>query len=208
MFNLPDPYYHYNPGKPVDLQGWGSETPVFQQLITELSPKLIIEVGSWKGASAIAMAGMVDDDGKIICIDTWLGALEMWTDTSDPDRFLSLNNIYGYPALYYTFLSNVVQTGHQSRIFPLPMTSSIGAKFLKHHNVLADMIYIDASHDYDDVLRDLIDYWPLVKQGGVLFGDDYSTWKGVCQAVNDFGLPYELEYGNRNWIIRKNLINF
>lgn len=206
MFNLPNPYENYFPGNHLDLQGWGSESPVFRDLIWQIQPKLIVEVGTWKGASAINMANSVKEfgfDTKIVCIDTWLGALEMWTDTKDPDRFLSLNNIFGYPSLYYRFLSNVVNSGHTDMIFPLPMTSSIGAKFLEHHKIQADMIYIDASHDYDDVLKDIQDYWPLVRQGGALFGDDYSTWEGVRQAVRYSRIDYTLDYGNRNWIMRK-----
>ena len=34
----------------IDLQGWGSTSPVFSSLICEVRPSLIIEVGTWKGA--------------------------------------------------------------------------------------------------------------------------------------------------------------
>ena len=47
-----DPYA----GMTADIQGWASTSPVFADCIRELNPKLIIEVGTWKGCSAIHMA--------------------------------------------------------------------------------------------------------------------------------------------------------
>ena len=40
----------------ADLQGWGSTSGVFKKYFDIVNPKLVIEVGSWKGASAIHMA--------------------------------------------------------------------------------------------------------------------------------------------------------
>jgi cephalosporin hydroxylase len=64
-----------------DLQGWGSARDIFTTLIDELTPALIIEVGSWKGGSAIHMGRLIKErrlDCRIVCIDTWLGSLEHW----------------------------------------------------------------------------------------------------------------------------------
>jgi len=61
---------------PSDVTGWGGDSPAFAELIHEIKPSLIIEVGSWKGASAITMADALAAEklpGKILCIDTWLG---------------------------------------------------------------------------------------------------------------------------------------
>jgi hypothetical protein len=72
-------------------------------------------------------------------------------------------------------------------ILPLPVTSSCGAEILDHYEVLADLIYIDAGHSLDDVALDLKHYWPLVRPGGFMFGDDYTeNWPGVHQAVIQF----------------------
>lgn len=61
------------------MQGWGSTHPIFAEVINLISPRLILEVGSWKGASVIHMANLLkaqNIDGAIICIDTWLGGLD------------------------------------------------------------------------------------------------------------------------------------
>ena len=39
-----------------------------------------------------------------------------------------------------------------------------------------DWVYIDADHSYDAVKKDLEFYYPLMKKGGYLCGDDYGLW--------------------------------
>ena len=53
-----------------DLTGWGGEHPIFEKLILNLKSQLpiIVEVGTWKGQSAINMANILkknDIKGKI-----------------------------------------------------------------------------------------------------------------------------------------------
>jgi hypothetical protein len=173
---------------PPDMQGWGSNHPVFQLLIEVVRPELIIEVGTWKGASAIHMGRLLDRAGlstEIICVDTWLGSAGLYTRNNDK-FFDSLGHRFGYPTLYYTFLANVVRAGQQPRITPLPLPSELAAQVLAHFGAKADLIYIDASHDYESVKLDLHRFWPLLTDDGVLFGDDYGLWLGVTKAVNEF----------------------
>ena len=55
-----------------------------------------------------------------------------------------------------------------------------------------DWIYLDADHSYEGVLRDLNVYWPKLKDGGLLMGDDYSLYDltrsrfGVEKALKEF----------------------
>jgi len=112
---------------PEDLQGWNGHAPIFKEFIEKIKPTHIIEVGTWKGMSAINMAKTVKDlslDTKITCVDTWLGALEFWSKNSQtPDRNLLLKN--GYPQIYYQFLSNVVHNKVEDIITPFPITFKI-----------------------------------------------------------------------------------
>jgi predicted O-methyltransferase YrrM len=167
------------------VQGWNSTDPTFAHLIEEVRPQTIIEVGSWLGASAIHMAKECRRIGlwpQIYCVDTWLGATEFWTDgAGTEERDLRQRN--GYPQIYFDFLANVAQAGMQTIITPIPNTSTIGAKILRHHGVIADLVYIDGSHDFEDVVQDIRSYAPLVRQGGILFGDDLN-WPGVSAAVS------------------------
>lgn len=193
---------------PVDLQGWNGNSKIFQELIDNTQPQLIIEVGSWKGQSSINMAQHIKSKNiktKIVCVDTWLGALEFWDELSHtPERNLMCKN--GYPQIYYQFLSNVVHYGVENIISPFPNTSNIAAKFFKKKNIKAELIYIDASHEYEDVLDDIRNYFDILNKGGVIFGDDYKTFPGVSKAVDEFAKKNNLSVTikeNNFWIINK-----
>ena len=204
-----DPYQGFGyEGIPFDGQGWGSDSPAFGALVERVKPGLIIEVGTWKGGSALEMAGHLDRLGlphaRILCVDTWLGALEMWGDQTDPDRFGSLNLRHGYPQLYYQFLANVCHRGQQSRIIPLPLPSLTAAQWLSLRGVRAELIYVDGSHEEEDVAADLANYWDLLAPAGILFGDDYS-WTGVKMAVDRFARDQRLtlEHLADKWLLQK-----
>lgn len=51
-------YQHY----PSDPAGWGSDSPAFKTLIEQIKPAFIIEVGTWKGGSAIQMANRLKEN--------------------------------------------------------------------------------------------------------------------------------------------------
>lgn len=184
-----DPYRDFPVGRyPVDLQGWGSTHPWFEQLIAAFRPRVIIEVGTWKGASAIHMAGLCRKLGipaRIVCVDTWLGSPEHVVNRRH-DFQGSLRRVNGYPSLFYTFMANVIHHGLQDMIVPLPQTSENAALILRKLRVAADLVYIDAAHEYEPALRDFGLYWPLLRNTGAMLGDDYLNWPGVTRAADTF----------------------
>jgi SAM-dependent methyltransferase len=154
----------------------------------------MIEVGTWKGASAIRTAALMKEykisDPQLLCIDTWLGSVENWLD---PRYFPSLLLKWGRPELYNTFINNVIIKGHTDVIIPFPVDTSTAAKFLLRKKMFADAIYLDASHEYQDVVADLAAYWQVLRPGGVFIGDDYEPyWPGVVRAVNEFTARFRL----------------
>lgn len=208
MLHKRDPYAGFDfASRPFDAHGWGSDSPAFRELILAHKPGLIIEVGSWKGGSALQMGAVLDEaalPGTILCIDTWLGALEFWTDLEDPERYGSLRLEHGWPTVYYQFLANVCHRGLQHRIVPFPQTSATGALWLRTFGVRGDLIYIDGSHEEEDVYQDALDYWEVLAPGGILFGDDYS-WDGVRLAVERFARERGLHvtFLADKWLLRK-----
>ncbi|MBX7144042.1 MAG: glycosyltransferase [Oligoflexia bacterium] len=210
LIHAVNPYENFSVDEyPTDLQGWGADHENFERVIERLKPSLIVEVGTWKGASAIHMAKCAerhDIRPTILCVDTWLGALEFWSDHKDPERYLSLNLNSGYPTVYYQFLANVVHSGFSQQIIPFPVTAQIAAKFLAKHAVRADMIYIDASHDFEDVYADIAAYFGVLRVGGIIFGDDFDQyWPSVKAAVRLFARinGLELRTCGRQWMIEK-----
>jgi len=72
-----------------------------------------------------------------------------------------------------------------------------------------DWVYIDGNHLYEYVLEDLEKYYPKIKSGGKLMGDDYGDegwWdNGVQKAVDEFTRERSLRlrtHGNQ-FIIQK-----
>jgi Methyltransferase domain len=169
----------------LNLKGWGGNTPLFSKLVEETRPETVIEVGSWLGQSSATIGKALQAMGggrQLVCVDTWLGALDHW-DRHNDEWYRALGRKNGYPTLYYDFLANMVLSGLQETVVPFPVTSLIAARYFKVLGLQAQLIYIDASHDYDDVVADIRAYVPLLALGGVLFGDDYDT-NGVKLAVS------------------------
>lgn len=49
-----------------------------------------------------------------------------------------------------------------------------------------DFVWIDGDHHYEQVKRDILNYWPLVRIGGVIGGHDYCKDAGdVSRAVKE-----------------------
>lgn len=200
-------YENFIPGV-LDISGWNGNSSVFCKLIDSVKPTLIVEVGSWKGMSAINMASYLKKNNincQILCVDTWLGSEEFWGRLKHtPERDLKLKN--GYPQIYYQFLTNIVLSGVKEYILPFPTTSTIAAKYFKNNNIQPELVYIDASHEYEDVLCDIKNYFDLLRRGGIIFGDDYVAWPGVKLAVNKFCEEKQLKFEileNNFWVIVK-----
>ncbi len=97
-----------------DLTGWKSckFDEIFKAQLMDVynrvqRPVAIIEVGTWKGCSAIGMAKVAKEcnvEVKIICVDTWLGSPEFYTTTGIKEEAcgLSLKRKNGYvcPLIY------------------------------------------------------------------------------------------------------------
>ena len=169
----------------MDIQGWGNEHPIFPTVLQRIRPKVIIEVGTWKGFSALHMAHILRElkiDGHIICIDTFLGSAEHYLQ---PDLYDLMTIKNGRPDLYNQFLANVIFQKQEERITPLPMDADGAITLLKARKIVADVIYVDGAHDYEHVSNDLENYWKVLAPGGVLIGDDYS-FDTVKKAADDF----------------------
>jgi hypothetical protein len=174
----------------VDMQGWASDNIYLTHAIEELRPQVVVEVGVWKGGSVITMARRMKElevDGVVIAVDTWLGAFEHWLNS---EWQASLRLECGYPSLYKTFAANVVDQGLQDYVVPLPLDSVNASTVLRAKGLVADLLHIDGGHDFQAVTSDLTMWWPMLRQGGLLLGDDYhpygETWPEVRQGFHHF----------------------
>ena len=170
----------------ADTQGWNSDGPIFSEVIGRTMPKVIIEVGSWRGGSAVHMGHLCRSLGLqpvIYCVDLWVPPIGVglggFPETHIPDRFDA-------PSFYEQFLFNIKKRTFDDMIVPVRGLTKCVAWCLNAWGLKAQAIYLDASHDELSVSEDLASYWPLLAPGGLMFGDDYSSHPGVKAAVDRF----------------------
>ena len=168
----------------------GAMREIFKTAIDKANPGLIVEVGSFVGESAIFMADYLGNrDSAVLCVDTWYGGIDHYKGA--PEK---INMHFGRPDLFYRFMSNVIAKGESGKIVPLALDSQNAARLLKNMGIAPDLVYVDASHEFEDVFRDLVSYWELIKPGGVMLVDDLSDWfPGCVQAWHKFLDTYSLK---------------
>lgn len=198
--------------RPIDLGGWQAHPCLYLKLVEQVRPRLIVEVGVWKGSTTLIFAEALRhyrsvSRGKVVAVDTWLGALEFWRKRAD-DLTRDLKFVNGYPSVYYNFLSNVVHQGLQDQVVPFPSPSLMAAQYFRVMKppVSIDILHLDGSHEYEDVAADLAAWWPVIRKGGVVIGDDYHRgWPGVIRAVDEFKIRehVNVSFNELKWIVTK-----
>ena len=160
-----------------------------------------VEVGSWKGRSASYMSVEIFNSKKQIkfdCVDTWLGSVEH-TDPNSP--FFVKELLDDKDWLYYQFLNNTRPVC--DIINPIRLSSLNSVNLYQNRSL--DFVFIDASHEYNDVKKDILSWYPKIKKGGFIAGHDFTTFEGVEQAVNELiinkGMNCVLK--NSYWIHKK-----
>src|SRR5258708_29951842 len=157
----------------TDLQGWHSQHPYLARAIDEARPRIVVEVGVWKGASVVTMAKEMQRlklDAVVIAIDTWLGSSEhyLW------EKFIpDLDFEFGYPRLYHKFAANICKEGLADYVVPLPLDSINGFQLLKAKAIRPDALHVDARLDYLSVIADLQAWCPQLRDGVALMRHVY-----------------------------------
>jgi glycosyltransferase involved in cell wall biosynthesis/predicted O-methyltransferase YrrM len=174
---------------------WFNYPELYKKMVKRFSSgSKFLEVGSWKGMSSAYMAVEIANSQKDIefyCVDTWEGSIEheqYGIDTS---------------SLYDTFLDNMEPV---RKYYKSIRARSLQAVKQFEDNSL-DFIFIDASHEYQDVKEDIIAWLPKVKQGGVIAGHDYLNvdFPGVEKAVHEV-LGDKITTEETCWVYEKNEI--
>ena len=198
-----------SPAIPADAKGTpGWEVPgnIILANLTE-ETQLIVELGSWLGYSA---RFMLENAPKavVICIDHWRGSPEHEENDSA--------SIY-LPNLYNDFLS--ICWEYRDRIVPVRELTLDGMRVVAELGLTPDIVYVDASHDYESVKADL-EMASRLFPTAELIGDDYdgvAIWKdnkvvgidyGVRRAVNHFVYDrgWGIQCAGRGWQILRRIV--
>lgn len=187
-----------------DIDGWFGFKPQYEKMIKELpSGAVWVEVGCWMGRSLAWLIVESQAEGKqfeIHAIDSWEG---------NPNEKWYKKNADKLVGLFDKFQSNLASVRDKFQCHRC--LSWDGAKLFDDQSV--DYVMIDAGHDEESVNRDIAAWWPKIKPGGYMGGDDYviDGW-GVFLAVQAFikkeGLELTIElneYSNTSysWLVRK-----
>lgn len=173
------------------VEGWFEYGPLYRDVVLRYDHARFVEVGCWKGRSTSFMGVEILNSGKDIkldVVDTFQGSTEHGAVDST--------------ALKAEFWRNVDPV--KSVIGYVHEMTSVEASRLYEPNSL-DFVFIDASHDYWNVAQDIVHWYPRIRNGGMIGGDDFEpAWPGVVQAVEEiFGKDRVAVYGKRHWGITK-----
>lgn len=137
----------------------------------------IAELGSFLGRSTCALAS--NTEGQVWAIDNWEGPddVTLLEENCSMKEFLKNHGIGLYPQFHET-LRDLIEAG---KIIP------VKADHRDAHQSIAltfDMVFIDGSHKYEDVKRDIWNWMPKLTKGGLLSGHDMYM-DGVMQALTE-----------------------
>jgi predicted O-methyltransferase YrrM len=134
----------------------------------------IVEIGAFLGQSTAFMAQKIKSkklNVKFTVIDHWRGSDGLENEPKNHDMFKQ-------------FCDNMADCDVRDVITILKKDSIEAANDFANQSL--DLVFIDASHDYENVKKDIAAWLPKVKVGGILAGDDYHpTWNGVVKAVDE-----------------------
>jgi hypothetical protein len=178
---------------------WFVYNDYFIPLLNQKKVNTVIEVGVFLGNFCCNLAEKLPQGAKLFAVDHWLGV---------DDFYANGCTYYGRRETeFQQFLSNVIHRGVTDKVIPVRMKSVEASKKLKALGVKADLIYIDAAHDYQSVIDDLNAWYPLLAEGGTFCGDAW-TWQGVRDAVIAFAYQKQLAihaFGSL-WVVEANKI--
>lgn len=146
----------------------GQERWLFEAAYSLPSPANIVEIGSFMGRSTCSLAsGCRDTQKRVFAIDTFNG------------------NDYDFPARGYLdqFSDNVKGCGLSRYVEPVV---GVSYEIARSWNRPIHMLFIDGSHQYEDVLADFEGFFPHVAPGGIVaLHDVCEDWPGPSRVWHE-----------------------
>ena len=152
---------YLHPDEPAFLASLAATVPVGQ---------VVVEIGSYRGRSTIALAYGAADGVRVYAVD--------------PHEEHEVQGLPFGMADNQAFMANVSRAGmgHKIRVANVP--SSFGkCRWWGWRNV--GLLFIDGAHEYASVRED-IDVWSwYLAVGGLLALHDANTWEGPTRAADE-----------------------
>ena len=158
------------------IPGWFNYAESYDMIVDKISDNgKILEIGSFMGRSthylATSLCNAEKFNVKIYALDTFEGSSKH-ANLKIPEDFSS------------TFKENLKFFIGRDMVRVCQGRSDSKELLDKFENKYFDYIMIDGAHEYDAVLDDMENWWPKLKDDGVMFGDDFYL-ESVSQAVRN-----------------------
>ncbi|HXW27645.1 MAG TPA: class I SAM-dependent methyltransferase [Xanthobacteraceae bacterium] len=126
-------------------------------------PLRILEIGSWEGRSALFFLNFFPRS-TIVCVDYF----------ADNDTLADLCLVEE------RFDRNLAPFA--GRVEKIKSHSLPALERLAEENRRFDLVYLDANHTYDLVMKNTVRLWPLTEPGSVIIWDDYRWGRELPQG--------------------------
>ena len=161
------------------IYGWFDFQGTYSSMVEKNSDGAhFVEVGTYLGRSISFLAVEIINSGKKIrldAVDTWMG--------SPDEPYQQAQDDVKNGTLYENFLKNIEPVKDAINIV---RNDSVEASKLYEDESL-DFVIIDDDHSYENCLTSIKAWYPKVRKGGIIAGDDFGVpYLGVVQAVNEF----------------------
>jgi len=153
----------------------------YMQMLVEAEHRLhperalrILEVGSWAGGSAITWAEALrrccGDRGRVVCMDPWKPYFDPEILGRTVSVYQEMKAALESGEILTLFLHNIAASGHADLVIPMRGASKEVLPLLA--NQAFDIVFIDGDHTHPSAQEDLEAAVRLIREGGVLCGDD------------------------------------
>lgn len=153
------------------IPGWRTWRNVFYDLYTSNHPVYVLEIGCYQGeATSWFLRNLCrHPKSRVYAVDTFQGSPE-YTHTD-------------FNKIEKQFWKNIRATGRASQVEVRKLNSYdalVGMNYT-YKTPFLDCIFVDASHEAQDVISDGILSFSLLKVGGIMVFDDY-VWNKLVQV--------------------------
>lgn len=139
-------------------------------LIKDMKSPVGVEIGLAEGFTTEHLLSM-NPNLTLYCIDPYVDYVD-WNK----------NNLNDRENVFLEFKRRTEKFGERVKL--LRMTSDDAVSHIEDDSL--DFIFIDGLHTFDQVTKDMNNYYSKVKKGGIFSGHDYNVIHDVNRAVNIF----------------------
>jgi len=155
----------------------------------------ILEIGTWFGASALSWAQGLEEyangKGNLTCVDAWVPFFNL-EEHKEKKYVLEMEELLKSDFAYKIFLHNIGTVPESITTQHFRGQSENILRFFKDD--LFNVVFIDADHTYDFVKKDIIESLRLVKENGIICGDDLNM------QMKDIDQKFATDNKNKDFI--------